>query len=432
MGLLDSFCRTDCDCGRSHGFSIDDIIVEKGATLRVAEVVSRYGAKKVFLLADANTFAAAGEKICGVLTNAGISVSKYIFKEPTLEPDENAVGAAVMGFDPSCQLILAVGSGVINDIGKILARVADKPYVIFGTAPSMDGYASATSSMAVSGLKVSLPSKQANVIMADTDVLAAAPTLLLQAGLGDMLAKYVAICEWRIAQIVVGEYYCPRIAELVLSALDKCVANAKGLLERDEAAVTAVFEGLVLCGVGMSLAGCSRPASGVEHYYSHVWDMRGLSKGTPVALHGIQCAIGTRLAISKYEEIRAVSPDRARALAHAEGFDFSAWSDTLREFIGGGAEEMIALEAKEGKYDTERHAKRLEVIISHWDEILSVIDTLPSEATLVGILDAIGAPKTVTEIGLDESILPLTFKATKDIRDKYVLSRLYWDLGISE
>ena len=428
--MLRRFCDKKCNCGRHHDFCIDDVIVEKGAINRVVEVVSRYHAQKVFLLADSNTYQAAGETIYQTLLAANISVSEYIFKDTLLEPDEHTVGSAVMGFDPSCQLILAVGSGVINDVGKILAKTSNMPYVIFGTAPSMDGYASATSSMSVDGLKVSLPSKQANVIMADTEVLAKAPKELLQAGVGDMLAKYVAICEWKIANTVVGEYYCSHIAEMVLSSLAECVSNLDGLLNREEEAVANVFEGLVLCGIGMSLAGCSRPASGIEHYYSHIWDMRGLSKGTPVALHGIQCAIGTLLAIEKYEQLKQFVPDKEKALQFVANFDFEGWGNTLRDFIGVGAEQMIAQEAKEHKYDRERHAKRLEVILDHWNELLDMINTLPSKAEMISILDRIGAPKTVAEIGISEEIVPLTFAATKDIRDKYVLSRLYWDLGI--
>lgn len=412
---LRRFCDTKCDCGKHHDFCIDDIIVEKGAINRVADVIARYHVEKIFLLADSNTYEAAGKQINETLLQAGFSVSKYVFREKQLEPDEYAVGSAMMHFDSSCQFVLAVGSGVINDIGKIIASISKKPYLIFGTAPSMDGFASATSSMSMDGLKVSLPSKQANVIMTDTEILAKAPLVLLQAGIGDMLAKYVAICEWKIANVVVGEYYCSHVADMVLSSLKKCVSNLDGFLAREEDAIANVFEGLVLCGVGMSLAGCSRPASGVEHYFSHIWDMRGLSKGTPVALHGIQCAIGTRLAIQKYDQIKNVTPDREKALAYASKFDFDTWSETLREFVGVGAEQMIAQEAKEKKYDCERHEKRLDVILSHWTELLDIMNEIPSEAEIVSILDRIGAPKTVEEIGLNAEILPLTFQATKDI-----------------
>lgn len=119
-------------------------------------------------------------------------------------------------------------------------------------------------------------------------------------------------------------------------------------------------------------------------------------------------------------------------MEYAKSFDFAAWSETLREFVGAGAESMIAQEAKEGKYDITRHAARLEIILSHWNELTDLMNTLPGEAEIVSVLERLGAPKTVEEIGLDGEILPLTFAATKDIRDKYVLSRLYWDLGILE
>ncbi len=151
----------------------------------------------------------------------------------------------MMHYDPTCDIVVAVGSGVMNDIGKIVANVTSNPYVIVGTAPSMDGYASGTSSMAMDGLKVSLPSACANVIIGDIDILKEAPKRLLQAGLGDMLAKYVSICEWRIANLITGEYYCETIAQMVRDALKKCADNAEGLLQREEEAIKAVFEGLI-------------------------------------------------------------------------------------------------------------------------------------------------------------------------------------------
>ena len=99
----------------------------------MVEVVSRYHVKKVFVLADKNTYAVAGEQICDSLTKANIAVSKHVFKVDTLEPDEYAVGSATMGFDASCDMIVAVGSGVINDKGKILANTSKKPYLMLTT-----------------------------------------------------------------------------------------------------------------------------------------------------------------------------------------------------------------------------------------------------------------------------------------------------------
>ena len=420
-----------CACGKLHTKTVDDFITAKGAVNKLPEYIKSYNAKKAFIVADVNTYPLAGEKICALLDANGIGHAQYIFSEKNLEPDEHSVGSAVMHFDNSCDIIVTIGSGVLNDISKILATVAAKPYIIVATAPSMDGYASNSSSMARDGLKISLPSKCPNVIIGDVDILKTAPAHMAKSGLGDMLAKYVSICEWRIANLIMGEYYCEEIANLVRKALKKCVDNASGLLKNDETSISAVFEGLILSGNAMEYAGISRPASGGEHYISHIWDMRGLSFGSTVDLHGIQCAIGTRYTIAAYEQIKKLVPDKEKACAYVRSFDLSEWNDSLRKFVGDGAEAMIDLEKKEGKYDAEKHSKRIELIADSWDKILKIIEEeLPSLEEFDRILDVIEAPKTAGEIGIDDSIVPMTFKASKDIRDKYVLPRLAWDLGV--
>ena len=289
--------------------------------------------RRVFLLADQNTYAAAGERVASLLGEAKIGVSSYVFGDERLEPNESAVGLATMHFDPTVDAVLGVGSGVINDISKLVAHASGKPYICVATAPSMDGYASATSSMSVAGLKTSLPSTCAELLVGDTDILAQAPMEMLHAGLGDMLAKYIALCDWRVSHIINGEAYDEAVADTVRASLKKCVENAEGLLSRDTGAVTAVFEGLSLCGAAMKMAGSSRPASGVEHYLSHVWDMRGEAFGTPVALHGLQCAVGTYISAGIYGRIKAITPDKEKALAFVERFDYAAWAETLRAFL---------------------------------------------------------------------------------------------------
>lgn len=421
-----------CKCGKAHTFD-SEVITGKGAINQLSQIVKKFNAKKVFVIADENTFAVAGEKTCKILEENEIKVFSFIFKKDCLEPNEENVGLAIMNFNPSCDVVVGVGSGVINDIGKLVANVSGKPYIIVATAPSMDGYASATSSMTMDGLKTSLDSKCADVIIGDTDILCNAPVKMMLSGLGDMLAKYVSICEWRISNLITGEYYCEEIAELVRKSLKKCVDNADGLLKRNEDAVKAVFEGLVIGGVAMKFAGLSRPASGIEHYLSHIWDMRGAEFGTPVEFHGIQCAVGTLIALKLYEKIRNILPDKQKALGNAKNFDFYAWSEELRLFLGKGAESMIALEKKEQKYDIEKHKARLQVIVDNWDNIKQIMDEeLPTYGCMKKLFEQLGMPTSMKEIGLDKKILPMTFKATKDIRDKYVLSRLAWDLGIIE
>ncbi len=432
LDMLNEMNGKLCTCGKTHRFSAR-VIGGSGVLEQLPNVVKEYGTKKVFVLSDKNTYIAAGQQVCKLLEKAGIALNSYSFSEDAPEPDEYSVGSAVMHMDAACDLIVGVGSGVINDIGKILSALSGKPYIIVATAPSMDGYASATSSMNRDGLKISLPSRGADVIIGDSEILCKAPVKLLRSGLGDMLAKYISICEWRIAKLLIGEYYCEEIAQLVRYAVSQCVSHADGLLTGDKDAVMAVFEGLIIGGVAMNYAGLSRPASGVEHYISHVLDMRAVEFGTKAELHGLQCAAGTMIAAKLYEKLKQVTPDKEKALTHAKAFDYGVWSETLRGFLGKGAESMIALEAKEKKYDPALHETRLDKLIANWDVIMEIVaQEVPSVAELEALYEKVGLPGTLTDIGEEESLLPTVLRCTKDIRDKYVLSRMAWDLGIEE
>ena len=417
----------NCACGKKHETTVKELFVGRNALFNLPELAARYHAVKPFILADKNTFAVCGERVRAMFPDARI----HIYTAKHLPPDNNTVGSAFMHFDTSCDLIIAIGSGVLNDTCKIVSHVTGRPYIIVATAPSMDGYASDTSSMERDGFKISIPSKTPDYIIGDTDILKTAPDCMLRSGLGDMLAKYISICEWRIDHIVTGEYYCEKVASCVREALHRCTDNADGLIRRDDRAIEAVFEGLVLGGMAMQFAGFSRPASGIEHYFSHIWDMRALAFGTPCDLHGIQCAVGTLYAARGYEQLLKMTPDREKARAFARNFDVTAWHDTLRKLIGPAAETMIADEFREERYSLEKHEKRLSNIADNWEEIKKIIrEEVPPASRIESILDTIGAPKTAADLGQDPALLQTVFKATRDIRSKYILSQLAWDMGV--
>ncbi|MCQ2476495.1 MAG: sn-glycerol-1-phosphate dehydrogenase [Clostridia bacterium] len=422
-----------CECGKTH--ELPHITVEsgKGAFDTLMSHIDSFGAIHPYILSDINTEAVAGKKVKEMLEKSGKAYTSCLFECDKPVPDEKSVGYAIMNYTPECDIIISVGSGVMNDIGKIAANVTGKPYILVATAPSMDGFASITSSVELNGLKTSLPSTAPNVVIGDTDILKTAPDIMLKAGLGDMLAKYISNLEWNISRFVTGEYYCEKVASLVKTALKICTDNAEALLNRDDVAIKAVFEGLVVSGISMNIAGCSRPASGLEHYFSHIWDMRALCFGTAESLHGINCAIGTREAYNRYLKLLTFTPDREKAQAYARNFNLDSWNEKLRGFIGPGAEPMIEAEKKDGKYNSVNHAKRLENIITNWDEIISIIKKeLPDEESFNSIYSLAGIPERPEEIGIDKSDIPMTFLCTKDVRNKYILSSLTWDLGIIE
>lgn len=422
-----------CSCGREHHALLKEAVIKRGAVRETGAVVRRLCGDKqphAFVIADPNTVKAAGDAVCASLRDAGVAYTLYVIGENRPEPEEHTLGSFMLHYDNDANVIVGIGSGVVNDNGKIIAAATHLPYVIVGTAPSMDGYASATSSMARDGAKVSINSKCPDAVIGDLDILAAAPMRMIQAGVGDMLAKYISICEWRIGQLVCGEYYCEKVAGLVREALRRCVSQTQGIVRRDPDAIAAVMDGMCLSGIAANYAGLTRPVSGMEHYFSHLMDMRFLALGAPCDLHGIQCGVGTVLTLRAYEAAKKLRPDREKALRYVRAFSYEAWKGELRSLLGAGAETLIQGEAREHKYDLDRHAARLDRIIGNWDAILRIIDEeLPSADEVRGILRSVGAPSEPEEIGMTPELVRRCFPATKDIRDKYVLTRLLWDIG---
>ena len=183
----------------------------------------------------------------------------------------------------------------------------------------------------------------------------------------------------------------------------------------------------------MNYAGVSRPASGTEHYFSHIWDMRALAfEDVSSELHGIQAGLGTLYTLMAYHTFLegTYRPDREKAMAFVRNFSLDDWNRQLLSFIGPGSEAMIEGEKREHKYSPEKHEARFSVIEQNWDMIIDSIKTLPSPEELRALMESIGFPTSASVIGYTDEQVKTTFRMTKDIRDKYVGPRLFWDLGI--
>ena len=424
-----------CSCGKVHSCSLRYFRCGRGALASLPEALKACGCKRPFVVMDGNTKKAAGDAVLKTLAESGVEAVPFVFPaEGKMEPDEAAVGALTMAFDPSCDVILAVGSGVINDCCKVAAHAARLPSMVVCTAPSMDGYCSNNASMIQNRIKVSLYNACPVAIIADTDILKTAPDVMLQAGLGDMLAKYGAICEWRFSHLIHGDPYCEEIADLMRGCLEKIVSHADGLMRREDDALEAVLEGLVVSGIAMSFAGISRPASGLEHYFSHIWEMKALQRGEDSALHGIQVGVGTQLTLWLFENMLQFDEvDRERALRAMDGFSQSAWEASMRRIFGAVAPSIIRIEQKFRKNDPEKQKEHLEIIASHWQEIRAFMrEELPARKEIIALMRRCGMPVTPKDLGLTRQDTVDALKGSREIRDKYLTSSLLWDLGMLE
>lgn len=311
-----------CACGKSHKVDIQAIRVGSGVIQELPGILRDLGASHIFLVTDNYTYEAAGRQVEQLLDQAGLAYHKRVFQTETpLVPNEYALGSVLAAMTSQDDMLLAVGSGTLNDVTKYVSARTGVPYVIAATAPSMDGYASTVAPTILDGFKTTLPAVYPAAIVADVDILKDAPMPMLTAGFGDIIGKFTSLADWRLSHQVNGEYYCPEVAGVIEAAVETCAANAKALAQREPQAIQAVTEALILSGLAMGMVGVSRPASGAEHQMAHYWEMDALRRGEEHPLHGNAVGVGTVLAASLYEMAAEylpqgfAAPDKGQILA---------------------------------------------------------------------------------------------------------------------
>ncbi len=423
-----------CSCGRTHRADIEAVEIGRGALTLLPGYIKQHGYQKPFIVTDRNTFQAAGKTVLYELDRHEIPYLQYSYHEKHLSADEQATGRLIIEIDPGCDVIIAVGAGTLNDICRMASYKLKLPYYIVATAPSMDGFASNVAAMTVGGVKATYLAQVPRLIVADTDVLSKAPMEMIAAGLGDMLGKYTCNTDWLLSHIITGEYYCPVIVEMVGKAVKKVTQNAGKIAARDPEVVGDIMEGLVLSGIAMSFVGNSRPASGSEHHLSHYWEMKFQQEGREPIFHGTKVGIATVAVCRIYELLGGMGqPDFEAARRFGQTFDETLWETRIANAFGSAASEIMEYEKREGKNSKERHAKRIRVIEENWDRILDVVQQkLPASETIVTILNELQAPFNPLQAGIEA---PLTYNALlygKEIRNRYTILQLVWDLGLLE
>jgi glycerol-1-phosphate dehydrogenase [NAD(P)+] len=208
----------NCPCGKAHKCDIEKIIIKKDAIKELKRLLSSYS--NILLVADTNTYEICGERVKAILGDA-VKDELIYPGVPLLVPDENAIKALNDSVKSETDIIIAVGSGVINDLCKLISYRRSRPYCIVATAPSMDGYASSVSAVIEGNMKITYAAHSPKFIIADLDVLKNAPYEMIQAGFGDTIGKYSALNDWLLSKIVNGEYFCETVYDMVYSVLQK-------------------------------------------------------------------------------------------------------------------------------------------------------------------------------------------------------------------
>lgn len=420
-----------CNCGREHSVPIKYIHIGDDALDYLSTILINDNFYNPFLLYDATTIEVAGSKINSRLKENGLSFQSYILPEKEPVPDENALGTILIHLDPDCDILIGVGSGTINDLCRFISYKLHIPYMIIATAPSMDGFASNVTPLIVNHMKITYEAHAPYAILGDTALLREAPMKMIAAGIGDILGKYTCLCDWKIAHIITGEYHCTEVEDMVRQSLDIVVSNISEAKSRKSKAIISIMEALVLSGIAMSYAGNSRPASGSEHHLSHYWEMMFLFRNKPPILHGTKVGIATIAVLKAYELLMSREIDFKKAAANVHSYTSANWEMFMKAAYLDAADAVIALERQTAKNAPENVLSRLCLLEKNRVRIKEITDQLPSADTIKDYLSSLGAFHTPMSVGIDKETFVSGFLAAKELRNRFGLLQILFDLGLT-
>lgn len=292
-----------CDCGEEHRLATRDVVVGKSALDCAAALFGeRYGGSRVFVVSDENTESAAGARWKSAIVSRAHRVhSRVLPASPRPIPSPELLGALTAEVtEVGPDVLVSVGSGVLSDLGKAVSFETGVPNWCVATAASVDAYASTMSAIHAAGYHRSIPARASEVVVCDLEIVAGAPRMLFLAGLGDLLAKFLAHLDWVVAHRVAGDTFCPLLAGYALSSARRALEAAANAEHDMPRATGLLIDAALVSGLTMQAFASSRPAASAEHAVAHFWDAAGAVKQEAAALHGIQVGAATRLLFPGY------------------------------------------------------------------------------------------------------------------------------------
>lgn len=408
--------RHDCPCGKEHTCPVERVVIGEDAYSGLGEFASLY--RHILLVADGNTYAVCGDAVAETL-GKGLGGTLIYRRQGLLVPDETAIRELSEAVTAETDLILGVGSGVINDLCKHVSFLHGLPYAIFATAPSMDGYASKGAALILGGMKVTLTAEVPRGIFAHGEILRTAPMEMIRAGYGDIIGKYSCLNDWKLSHLVNKEYLCAYVMDTTYQAVERTVLLAEGIRRREEKAVCALMEALVAVGILMAYVGNSRPASGSEHHLSHFFEVVGIAKGEPYFPHGVDVCYSAIETARLRERIASAECIDWDAL-HQEGIP----AEQIRRVYGSVAEEVLDLQGRLGLYRQER----LSVYRENWQEIRAILADCPSSREMLEMTEAAGLSYEEFRSLYGEEKIQDALLYAKDLKDRYTVLWMYYDL----
>jgi glycerol-1-phosphate dehydrogenase [NAD(P)+] len=418
----------ECQCGKRHQVPIHAFAYSSHAIETLPSVLERYVTGRIAaIIADERTWQVCGQRVHKTMQQAGWNVRQIIVPDTSGSSpacDDVTVEklkATIGDLSPKPCILVAVGSGVINDLTKWSGFALDIPYAAVATAASMNGYSAANVAPTVKGVKVLVRGTAPLAVFAEPQVIEQAPFEMTASGFGDALAKCMSGADWLMNNYLFGEHYCPLCSGIVDSLEGFYLKRPEDIKERKPAAIEGLFKGLFWSGVAMTLTGSSAPASGGEHLLSHTLDMVSTCNHLPHDLHGRQVGIGTIFSAALYEHLMAMEEIRPASLP--AGIDADFWRLPIQKMA-----VMEQWQAKRGELD--KMGKTLSNR-ERWQELKSRLSPIlrpPSEVK--DLLTRAGAASTAADIGCSRQRLSEALLHMHEIRKRCTVVDLAWVAGL--
>ncbi|MGO1385799.1 MAG: iron-containing alcohol dehydrogenase [Arachnia sp.] len=406
--------------------------VEKVPTL----FVEHFGGRGAIVVADERTMKVLGNRVVGLLLDAGVDVGTHVFPgDPELYAQYENCEALREVLRPVDRVSIAVGAGTLNDIVKRANGELGRPYMVVGTAASMDGYTAFGSSIALDGFKQTLSCPAPLVCVADLDIMAAAPQVMTASGYGDLLGKVPAGADWILADALGVEAVDPAVWDMVQGPLRASLSRPADLAEGEVTAVGELAQGLMMSGLAMQAHQSSRPASGAEHQFSHLWEMEGHGLDiTPRRLsHGFKVGVGSVAIAALYEELlsRDLSTLDAEAVVAAWP-SRDEWESHVRSLHPDPQLVEETVKQALAKWLTpEALGERLQTLKELWPGLVAQLrEQLVPAAQLQTMLREVGAPAHPSDIGLGWDRFKQTYVRAQMIRKRYTVLDVALETGL--
>lgn len=402
------------------------LVVGRGVLGQTPDIFrAQFPGRRAVVVADENTFRVAGRTTQAALQAAGIAtLSPYVFNDPGLYAEHRFVAMLEAALQPHDAIPVAVGSGTINDLVKLAAHRTGRQYLCVATAASMDGYTAFGASITHEGAKQTFNCPAPQAVVADIDIMGGAPAEMTASGYADLMAKVTAGADWILADTLGVEPVDARAWAIVQGGLRDALADPAGARRGDPAAIAPLVEGLMLGGFAMQWSKTSRPASGAEHQFSHLWDMEHHTHNGAAPSHGFKVGVATLAVTRFYEQLLAAPLEKLDPSAALAVWPGAATSDAdVRALFAGTEFVPTALQETRAKLvsaeELERQLGRLRV---SWPELQGRLrrQLLPA-AELERRLIAVGAPTEPEQIGLSRARLRDSFRRAYHIRRRFTV-----------